>query len=75
MWEPKRQHTILFVRLRHERRTACILISHDLHAVSDQADRVLSINKEMIACGLPAEVFSRKNLSRLYGRAVRHPEH
>ena len=54
-------------RLRRERHTACILISHDLHVVSTHADRVLSINREMIAYGSPVEVLSRKGLSELYG--------
>ena len=53
--------------LRRERHTACILISHDLHIVSAHADRVLSINKEMIAYGSPDEVLSRKGLTKLYG--------
>jgi zinc transport system ATP-binding protein len=54
-------------RLRRERHTACILISHDLHTVSTHADRVLSINREMIDYGTPQEVLTRKGLAKLYG--------
>lgn len=54
-------------RLRRERHTGCILISHDLHTVSTHADRVLSINKEMIEYGSPQEVLTRKGLAKLYG--------
>ena len=63
-------------QLRRERHTACILISHDLHIVSAQANRVLSINGEMIAYGSPEEVLSRKGLAKLYGTSggLRRPE-
>jgi zinc transport system ATP-binding protein len=57
----------LIRRLRRERHTACILISHDLHVVSTYAEHVLSINREMIAYGSPQEVLSRRGLSKLYG--------
>jgi zinc transport system ATP-binding protein len=55
-------------RLRTERHTACILISHDIEIVAAHADRVLSINRQMIAYGPPREVLSRKGLSKLYPR-------
>ena len=54
-------------RLREQRHTACILISHDLNTVSNHADRVLSINHRAIAYGSPDEVLSRDNLAKLYG--------
>ena len=57
----------LIRRLRRERHTACVLISHDLHVVSTYADHVLSINREMIEYGSPEEVLSRRGLAKLYG--------
>jgi zinc transport system ATP-binding protein len=56
----------LICRLRLERHTACILISHDLDVVSTHADRVLSINRETIAYGPTKEVLKRRRLSKLY---------
>jgi zinc transport system ATP-binding protein len=64
----------LIRHLRRERHTACVLISHDLHVVSAHADRVLSINRQMIAYGSPQEVLSRRDLSTLYGRGVVHKQ-
>jgi zinc transport system ATP-binding protein len=56
----------LIRRLRMERHTACILISHDLDVVSTHADHVLSLNREMIAYGPTKEVLKRRGLSTLY---------
>jgi zinc transport system ATP-binding protein len=54
-------------RLQRERHTAVILISHDLHIVSEYADHVLCINREMISYGTPEVVLSPKGLAKLYG--------
>jgi zinc transport system ATP-binding protein len=56
--------------LRRQRHTACILISHDLHVVSEHADRVLCINRDMIAYGTPEEALSPTRLAKLYGRKL-----
>jgi ABC-type Mn2+/Zn2+ transport system ATPase subunit len=56
----------LIRRLRLERHTACILISHDLDVVSTHADQVLLINRERIAYGHTKEVLRRRRLSKLY---------
>jgi zinc transport system ATP-binding protein len=49
-------------RLRHERHTACILISHDLGMIEKHADRVLSINKDVIAYGAPKEALTSRGV-------------
>jgi zinc transport system ATP-binding protein len=63
-------------RLRRQRHTSVILISHDLQIVSEHADRVLCLNKEVIGYGSPEEVLSPKGLAKLYGSrdAARRPE-
>jgi zinc transport system ATP-binding protein len=58
----------LIGRLNRERHTACILISHDLHVISQHADHVLSINKKAIAYGSPLDVLSPSGLAKLYGK-------
>lgn len=45
-----------------------ILVSHDLHSVSQYADRIVFLNKTVQCFGTPEEVFSSKKISQLFGQ-------
>lgn len=54
-------------KLRKERGTTVIMISHELNIVYKYADEVLCLNREMICHGIPGEVLTPSDLSRVYG--------
>jgi zinc transport system ATP-binding protein len=47
--------------LRDNYDMSIILVSHDFNYVNEYADRVVLINREIIAVGTPEEVFSNEN--------------
>lgn len=50
-----------------------ILVStHNLGSVPEFCDRVVLINRTVLACGPTSEVFTAPNLSRAFGGALRH---
>ena len=50
-----------------------ILVStHNLGSVPEFCDRVVLINRTVLACGPTAEVFTAENLGRAFGGALRH---
>ena len=53
-------------RLRQERQTSMILISHDLHVVSRYADRVLGLNRRVTGYGSPEEILTAEGVAKLY---------
>jgi ABC-type Mn2+/Zn2+ transport system ATPase subunit len=55
-------------RLRQERGTTILFISHDLGVVSRHAGQVLCLNKNIVCYGTPADVLNSTALARLYER-------
>ncbi len=61
----------LLRELRDEGRL--ILVStHNLGSVAEFCDRVVLINRTVLACGPTSEVFTADNLQRAFGGALRH---
>ena len=54
--------------LRNERGIAVLIVSHDLHLISDLSDRVCCLNRHMCAVGSPTEVMEEHFLHEIYGR-------
>jgi len=54
-------------RVKRERGTAILLISHDLNVVYRHADHVLCINRRLLCQGSPTQVLTTEELTRLYG--------
>ncbi|WP_462137652.1 metal ABC transporter ATP-binding protein [Candidatus Mycalebacterium sp.] len=44
-----------------------IVVHHNLQTVPDYFDRVVLINREIVACGEVSEVFNRENIGATYG--------
>jgi zinc transport system ATP-binding protein len=71
----------LIGRLRSERGLGVLLVSHDLHVVMAQSDRVICLNRHVCCSGVPESVAQHPEYARLFGpRAARafglyHHEH
>lgn len=61
----------LIGRLRDERGLGVLLVSHDLHVVMAQSDRVLCINRHVCCHGVPETVAQHPEYVRLFGEAAR----
>ncbi len=61
----------LIGRLRDERGLSVLLVSHDLHVVMAQSDRVLCINRHVCCHGVPETVAQHPEYVRLFGDAAR----
>ena len=61
----------LIGRLRDERRLGVLLVSHDLHVVMAQSDRVLCLNRHVCCHGVPETVAQHPEYVRLFGDAAR----
>jgi len=61
----------LIGRLRDERGLGVLLVSHDLHVVMAQSDRVLCINRHVCCDGVPETVAQHPEYARLFGDAAR----
>ena len=57
----------LIGRLRTERGLGVLLVSHDLHVVMAQSDRVICINRHVCCSGVPDVVARDPNYERLFG--------
>lgn len=57
----------LISRLRTERRIGVLLVSHDLHVVMAQSDRVLCLNGHVCCSGVPETVALHPEYARLFG--------
>lgn len=54
-------------QLRKEYDMSIILVSHDLPLVYEYADRVVFLNKTVILCGPPKEVFENNQVKEVFG--------
>ncbi|MDX2157041.1 MAG: metal ABC transporter ATP-binding protein [Hyphomicrobiaceae bacterium] len=61
----------LIGRLRDERGLGVLLVSHDLHVVMAQSDRVLCINRHVCCHGVPDTVSQHPEYVRLFGDQAR----
>ncbi len=57
----------LIGRLRDTRGLGVILISHDLHVVMAQSDRVICLNRHVCCSGVPETVAQHPEYTRLFG--------
>jgi zinc transport system ATP-binding protein len=57
----------LIGRLRAERGFGVLLVSHDLHVVMAQSDRVICINRHVCCSGVPRSVAQHPEYARLFG--------
>jgi zinc transport system ATP-binding protein len=57
----------LIGRLRTERGLGVALVSHDLHVVMAQSDRVICINRHVCCSGVPESVAQHPEYARLFG--------
>jgi zinc transport system ATP-binding protein len=60
----------LIGRLRDERGLGVLLVSHDLHVVMAQSDRVLCVNRHVCCHGVPETVAQHPEYVRLFGYAA-----
>ena len=58
----------LIGRLRSERGFGVLLVSHDLHVVMAQSDRVICLNRHVCCSGVPESVAQHPEYARLSGR-------
>ena len=57
----------LIGRLRTERGFGVLLVSHDLHVVMAQSDRVICVNRHVCCSGVPESVAQHPEYARLFG--------
>jgi zinc transport system ATP-binding protein len=57
----------LIGRLRNERGLGVLLVSHDLHVVMAQSDRVICVNRHVCCSGVPETVARSPEYVRLFG--------
>jgi zinc transport system ATP-binding protein len=57
----------LIGRLRSDRGFGVLLVSHDLHVVMAQSDRVICLNRHVCCSGVPQSVLQHPEYSRLFG--------
>ena len=57
----------LIERIREVRGVGILLVSHDLHVVMGQSDRVICINRHVCCSGVPRSVAEHPEYSRLFG--------
>lgn len=57
----------LISQLRSDRNIGVLLVSHDLHVVMAQSDRVVCINRHVCCSGVPNSVAQHPEYARLFG--------
>jgi zinc transport system ATP-binding protein len=62
----------LIGRLRTERGFGVLLVSHDLHVVMAQSDRVICLNRHVCCSGVPKSVAQHPEYARLFGPQAAH---
>lgn len=62
----------LIGRLRAERGFGVLLVSHDLHVVMAQSDRVICLNRHVCCSGVPKTVAQHPEYARLFGPQAAH---
>ncbi|MBW7907683.1 MAG: metal ABC transporter ATP-binding protein [Kiritimatiellae bacterium] len=66
------QHDLIHLLERLSDRGATIIVAtHDLDLATAHFDRILLLNRKLIACGPPAEVFQSTNLTATFGHHAR----
>ena len=60
----------LIARLRDTRRLGVLLVSHDLHIVMANTDRIVCINQHVCCSGHPQAVANHPEYARLFGQAA-----
>ena len=58
---------LLISKLRTERNIGVLLVSHDLHVVMAQSDRVICLNRHVCCSGVPSSVAQHPEYARLFG--------
>ena len=58
---------LLISKLRTERNIGVLLVSHDLHVVMAQSDRVICLNRHVCCSGVPDSVAQHPEYARLFG--------
>ena len=53
---------------------SALIATHDLEAIPAFCDRVLLLNRRVLACGPTAEVFTQANLLRTFGASPERPQ-
>ncbi len=58
---------MLISKLRTERGMGVLLVSHDLHVVMAQSDKVICLNRHVCCSGVPGSVAQHPEYARLFG--------
>lgn len=58
---------LLISKLRTERGMGVLLVSHDLHVVMAQSDKVICLNRHVCCSGVPGSVAQHPEYARLFG--------
>ena len=58
---------MLISKLRTDRGMGVLLVSHDLHVVMAQSDKVICLNRHVCCCGIPGSVAQHPEYARLFG--------
>jgi len=61
------------IRTRHQ--VTIVMVSHEVHLVSQVADQVICVNKTMLCSGAPEETLSPEIINSLYGHDVSSYKH
>jgi len=64
---PSRERVLQAMDMLHEKNVTLMVSMHDLKQAAEQYDRIMLLNKEMIALGNREEVFRRDYLQEAYG--------
>lgn len=60
----------LIKKINQERKTTCLIVSHELSIVSRYADEVICLNKKIVCAGKPETVITPETLNNLYGSNI-----
>lgn len=60
----------LINELKEKHKLAVIVVSHDINVVSENADRVICLNRVIGCTGSPTKVLSKEVLESVYGRGL-----
>lgn len=60
----------LLTRLKVEKDMGIIVVSHDINVVSENADKVLCLNRTIGCTGVPTKVLTKEILESVYGRSL-----
>jgi zinc/manganese transport system ATP-binding protein len=66
-----RNEVLLLLSEINQTGVTIILTTHDLNSVAAHLPKVVCLNRELVACGCPNEIFTEEVLSRTYGSKMR----